>query len=91
LKHALNFTKVTRIFVDEKFLTMILPVAKERGIYLNYIYVMKGNAEGRKSFWSIIGDVRKKRIPPVGIRTATKDTLAYLVFSSGTSGPPKGR
>jgi acyl-CoA synthetase (AMP-forming)/AMP-acid ligase II len=88
LKHALNLTKVTRLFVDEKFFTM-------RGIDLNHIYVMKGNAEGRKSFWSIIWDVRKKRIPPVRIRTATKDTLAYsylrVVFSSGTSGPPKSR
>jgi long-subunit acyl-CoA synthetase (AMP-forming) len=84
IQNALNLTKVTRLFVDEKFLTMVLPVAKERGIDLHHIYVMKGNAE-------VIGDVRKKRIPPVGIRTATKDTLAYLVFSSGTSGPPKGR
>ena len=50
LKHALNLTKVTRIVVDEKFLTMVLPVAKERGIDLNHIYVMKGNAEGRKSY-----------------------------------------
>lgn len=24
-------------------------------------------------------------------RPVTKDTIAYLVFSSGTSGPPKGR
>jgi len=29
---------------------MVLPVAKERGIDLNHIYVMKGNAEGRKSY-----------------------------------------
>ena len=91
LKHALNLTKVTRLFVDKKFLTMVLPVAKERGMDLNHIYLMEGNAKGRKSFWSIIGDVRKNRIPPMGIRTATKDTLAYLVFSSGTSGLPKGR
>jgi len=33
--------------------------------------------------------VRNKKIPPVDIRTATKDTLAYLIFSSGTSGLPK--
>ncbi|KAF8800324.1 acetyl-CoA synthetase-like protein [Phlegmacium glaucopus] len=89
LKHALNLTKVTRLFVDAKFVQTALPVAKELGIDLNHIYVMKGHAKGRKSLWSIIKDVRRNKIPPVGIRTATKDTLAYLVFSSGTSGLPK--
>ena len=90
LKYALTLTKVTRIFVDEKYLKTVLPVAKELGINLNHIYVMRGSDQDRKSFWSIIKDVRRKKIAPVDIRTATKDTLAYLVLSSGTSGLPKG-
>ena len=90
LKHALNLAKVTRLFVDEKFLTTVVPVAAELGIDPNHIYLMKGNSNGRKSFWSIIKDVRRKKIPRVDTRTATKNTLAYLVFSSGTSGLPKG-
>lgn len=90
LKHALNLTKVTRLFVDEKFLPTVVPVATELGIDLNHIYVMKGNPNGRKSFWSIIEDVKRKKISCVDARTATKNTLAYLVFSSGTSGLPKG-
>ena len=90
LKHALNLTKVTRLFVDEKFLTTIMPVATELGIDPNHIYLMRGNSNGRKSFWSIIKDVRRKKIPRVDVRTATKNTLAYLVLSSGTSGLPKG-
>ena len=90
LKHALNLTKVTRLFVDEKFLPTVVPAAKELGIDLAHIYVIKGNVEDRKSLWSIIRDVRRKKIPLVDIRIATKDTLAYLVFSSGTSGLPKG-
>ena len=67
-----------------------MPVAKEVGIDLAHIYVMKGSVKGRKSLWNIIKDVRRKKIPLVDIRIATKDTLAYLVFSSGTSGLPKG-
>jgi long-subunit acyl-CoA synthetase (AMP-forming) len=90
LKHALNLTKATRLFVDEKFLTMVVPVATELGIAPNHIYLMKGNPNGRKSFWSIIEDVRRKKISRVDARTAAKNTLAYLVFSSGTSGLPKG-
>jgi long-subunit acyl-CoA synthetase (AMP-forming) len=90
LKHALNLTKVTRLFVDEKFLTTIVPVATELGINPNHIYLMKGISDGRKSLRSIIEDVRRKKISRVDTRTATKNTLAYLVFSSGTSGLPKG-
>ena len=91
LKHALSLTKVTRLFVDEKFLPTVVPVAAELGMDLNQIYVMKGSSKGRKSFWSIIKDVRERKISRVDIRTATKNTLAYLVFSSGTSGLPKGK
>ena len=90
LKHALNLTKVTCLFVDEKFFPTVVLVAKEVGIDLAHIHVMKGSVKGRKSLWSIIKDVRRKKIPLVDIRIATKDTLAYLVFSSGTSGLPKG-
>jgi acyl-CoA synthetase (AMP-forming)/AMP-acid ligase II len=90
LKHALNLSKATRLFVDEKFLTTILPVATELGMDPNHIYLLRGNSNGRKSFWSIIKDVRNKKISRVDVRTATKDTLAYLVFSSGTTGLPKG-
>jgi acyl-CoA synthetase (AMP-forming)/AMP-acid ligase II len=90
LKHALNLTQVTRLFVDEKFLTTVVPVATELGIDLDHIYMMKGDSNSRKSFWSIIRDVRSKKIPREDARTVTKNTLAYLVFSSGTSGLPKG-
>ena len=90
LKHALNLTNVTRLFVDEKFFTTVVPVATELGIDLNHIYMMKGNSNSRKGFWSIIRDVRRKKISREDVRAVTKNTLAYLVFSSGTSGLPKG-
>jgi acyl-CoA synthetase (AMP-forming)/AMP-acid ligase II len=61
-KHALNLTKVTPIVVDEKFLTMVLPVAKERGIDLNHIYVMKGNAERRKASGASSGTLGRREI-----------------------------
>ena len=92
LKYALNLSKVTRLFVDEKFLPTVVPVATELGMDPNHIYLLKGNSNlnGRKSFWSIIEDVRRRKISRVDARTATKNTLAYLVFSSGTTGLPKG-
>ena len=90
LKHALNLSKATRLFVDEKFLPTVMPVATGLGIDPDHIYLMKGISDGRKSLWSIIEDVRRNKISRVDVRTATKNTLAYLVFSSGTSGLPKG-
>jgi len=95
LRHALQLSKATRVFVDAKFLPIVIPVAKELGIRDDRIYVLKDpkglkEAKGRKSFWSIIKDVRRRKAKIVDVRPAKKDTLAYLVFSSGTSGPPKG-
>lgn len=90
LKHALTLSKATRLFVDAKFLKNVLSVAKEIGMDLNKIHIVKGETEGRRSIRSIIREVRNKQIPPVDIRPAAKDTLAYLIFSSGTSGLPKG-
>ena len=87
LKYALNLTKSTRLFVDEKFLPTVVPAATELGIDSNHIYFIKGNSKGRKSFWSIIEEIKFRVWILVLLR---KNTLAYLVFSSGTSGLPKG-
>lgn len=99
LKHALTLSKATRLFVDEKFLPTVLPVAKAVGLSSDRVYVMKENGaksvkvkksgKERKSFRSIIEGVRKRGTKTIDVRPAGKDTLAYLVFSSGTSGLPK--
>ena len=70
----------------------MLPVAKEVGLSEDRIYLMKetGALKKLKTFRGIIQNVRKRKVPLVDIRPAGKDTLAYLVFSSGTSGLPKG-
>jgi acyl-coenzyme A synthetase/AMP-(fatty) acid ligase len=70
----------------------VLPVAKELSLSEDRIYLMKetGASKKLKTFRGIIQNVRKRKVPLVDIRPAGKDTLAYLVFSSGTSGLPKG-
>jgi acyl-CoA synthetase (AMP-forming)/AMP-acid ligase II len=95
LKHALTLSKVTRLFVDAKFLETVLPVAKEVGLSNDRIYLMgtgttKAVSKDLKTLKGIIQDVRQRKVPTVDIRPVGKDTLAYLVFSSGTSGLPKG-
>jgi len=49
-----------------------------------------GASKKLKTLRGMIQDVRKRKVPLVDIGPAGKDTLAYLVFSSGTSGLPKG-
>ena len=65
-------------------------MAKDVGIPHDKIYLLGGSVKGRPSFDGLIKRVREKNIPRIGVRPAKADTLAYLVFSSGTSGMPKG-
>ena len=54
------------------------------------IYVLGQKIEGLKTFEEMVEDARSRAMAPVSPHPATRDTLAYLMFSSGTTGPPKG-
>jgi acyl-CoA synthetase (AMP-forming)/AMP-acid ligase II len=90
LKHALELSKCTRLFVNSSLLPLVLPMAEKVGIPSSKVYVLGGTAKGRKSFSELVVNAQTKRIPAIAVRPAAKDTLAYLVFSSGTTGLPKG-
>ncbi|PFH48612.1 hypothetical protein AMATHDRAFT_49386 [Amanita thiersii Skay4041] len=89
LKHTLKLSKATCLFVDEKFVPLVLSVVDEVGISSERIYVMTGHVGGKQSFSQMIEQVRMKGIENVGVKDVGEDTLAYLIFSSGTSGLPK--
>ena len=55
------------------------------------IYVLGQKIEGFRTLEEMVEDARSRAIAPVSPRAATRDTIAYLMFSSGTTGPPKGR
>jgi acyl-CoA synthetase (AMP-forming)/AMP-acid ligase II len=65
-------------------------VAKTAGISSNKIYVLGKEAKGQKTFSGLIDGARTKNMKPVDVRPAGKNTLAFLIFSSGTTGRPKG-
>lgn len=100
LKHALSLSKATRLFVGPQFMKSVRTAAAEAGIPQDRIYLIqdassrpRGKAvkgKAKQSLWGIIEDVRGRKLPLVDIRPARENTLAYLVFSSGTSGLPKG-
>ena len=90
LKHALKLSKATCLFVDEKLLSAVLPIAKEVGISSMKIFPMSGHVSGRRSFSQLIDETQRRKADIVPVRSVRKDTLAYLIFSSGTTGLPKG-
>ena len=85
-----NLSKITHLFVSEKLLSVALPVSKKIGLHENQIFLLCGHSSGRKSLSDFIECARKQNIPRVVTRSVKEDTLAYIVFSSGTSGLPKG-
>lgn len=85
-KHAVTLSQATRVFVS----ISLLPLALTSGLPDDRIYVLEGRAERRLSYEDLVSRVRLNRIPRIPVKHATRDTLAYLVFSSGTSGLPKG-
>lgn len=91
--HSLAKAKVTHVFVHASFLSRFLPVSRDIGFPVERIYILEGEDRtglNRPSFGQLIQNVRSNKIPREPVRAAGKDTLAYLVFSSGTSGLPKG-
>ena len=75
--------------MQDQLLPTVDTAAKNVGI--KDIYVLGQKIEGLRTFEEIVEDARSRAIAPVSPRAVTKDTLAYLMFSSGTTGPPKGR
>ncbi|KAG1855928.1 hypothetical protein F4604DRAFT_1590599 [Suillus subluteus] len=84
-KHANSLAKATRIFTSPS----LLQLALTSGLPADRIYLLEGGNKGYTSYDQLISSARKSGIPRLPVRHATKDTLAYLIYSSGTSGPPK--
>ncbi|KAG1849896.1 hypothetical protein DFJ58DRAFT_794277 [Suillus subalutaceus] len=84
-KHAVSLSQATRIFVSPS----LLPLALTSGLPDDRVYLLEGHVEGHLSYEDLVNRARRNRIPRLPVQHATRDTLAYLVFSSGTSGLPK--
>ena len=88
-EYALKLTKPTRAIVQDQLLPTLVPMTEKIGT--ENIYIIGQKIEGFRNLEEMIEDARSRAMAPVSPRPANRDTLAYLVFSSGTTGFPKSR
>jgi long-subunit acyl-CoA synthetase (AMP-forming) len=89
LQHLLTDSTTTRLFVHPSLIGLALQAAKRVGLPEDRIYTIEGDVPNRQSFGQMIDGVIARKTPAVRSRPVKHDTLAYLLFSSGTSGVPK--
>ncbi|KAG2123810.1 hypothetical protein DEU56DRAFT_759917 [Suillus clintonianus] len=80
-KHANSLVQATRIFTSPS----LLPLALTSGLPADQIHLLEGENNDYTNYDQLVSSARKSGIPRLPVRDANKDTLAYLVFSSGTS------
>ena len=85
-ENALKLTKLTQLFMQDQLIQKFVPTAEK----MKSIYVLGQKIEGFRTF-EMVEDARSKNMASISPHPAMKDTLTCLVFSSGTTGPPKGR
>lgn len=90
LDHLFRTSEASRLFVHPSLLPQALEAAQKLGLPDDRVYVLEGRVQGRVTLADAIREVRKRSVPRVPSKPVKRDTLAYLVFSSGTSGLPKG-
>ena len=86
----LRLSSVTCLFASEHLYPHAAAAAKKSGLLEERIFILQGNVTGKLSFPRLIEDFKDRGLPKIATRTVQDDTLAYLMFSSGTTGLPKG-
>jgi acyl-CoA synthetase (AMP-forming)/AMP-acid ligase II len=89
LSNLLSVSTATRLFVHPNLLPIALEAASNAGLPHEHVYVLGGQVAGRKSLGDMIDEIIERKTPVVPVKPVKHNTLAYLLFSSGTSGVPK--
>ena len=90
LRHCLKTSHANHVFVHVNLLPVALSVCHDLGIPKDRVYILEGNApRGFRSFDGMIARAKEQCGRSVRIKQAGKNTLAFLLFSSGTTGLPK--
>lgn len=80
-----------RLFTHSSLYEQALNAVKQVNLQIDCIYLLDTGADLKAAnISSLVENVNLNRIPRQPVVPAKKETVAYLLFSSGTSGPPKG-
>jgi long-subunit acyl-CoA synthetase (AMP-forming) len=92
LEYALSLSKCSHLFVDPEFLPLVIPVEKF-GIPHHNIKLLRdpGQEEAHGHFGKMMNYIKSTNLPQANVHPANNDTIAYLLFTSGTTGLPKGQ
>ncbi|KAI9443382.1 acetyl-CoA synthetase-like protein [Lactarius indigo] len=85
----LKMTGITSLFVSEARYPHVIAAVKEAGLPEDRVFILQGDVPGKVSLPRLIEGVKSRGLPRVPTQTVRDDTVAYLVFSSGTTGLPK--
>jgi long-subunit acyl-CoA synthetase (AMP-forming) len=86
----LKLSGVTCLFTSEQLYPHAVAAAKMIGLSEKSIFILQGEVAGKASLPRLIENVKARGLPKIVTREVQDDTLAYLMFSSGTTGLPKG-
>ncbi|CUA72512.1 hypothetical protein RSOLAG22IIIB_04909 [Rhizoctonia solani] len=93
LAHQLKLARVSHVIVGPSSVSVLKQALQIAGLRDVGMTVMEGCGKharaGELSLQRLVDRTKKCGVQPAGITDARRDTLAYLVFSSGTSGLPK--
>lgn len=91
LGHSLRISKATHIFAHPNLLDTAIRGAQTVGIPLSKLHILEGSSKrGFGCLDDYITRAGKTNTAPIATRPVTNDQLAFLLFSSGTTGLPKG-
>ena len=85
-----KLSNFTHLFVSSKLFSLGLAAAKEMGLAEDRVIILHGHVSGRRSLEDLANHVVSYNIPRVAPQPVHDNSLAYMVFSSGTTGLPKG-
>ncbi|CAE6522608.1 unnamed protein product [Rhizoctonia solani] len=93
LAHQLKLARVSHVIVGPSSVSVLKQALQIAGLRNIGVTIVEGCGKharaGELSLQRLIERTKKRGVQPAGITDAKRDTLAYLVFSSGTSGLPK--
>ncbi|KAI0051427.1 acetyl-CoA synthetase-like protein [Auriscalpium vulgare] len=86
----LRLSKLTCLFVSPALYPTAQAAASDIGLPEDCIFILHGHVDGKRNLPGLIRTVKGRGLASVATQHVRDETFAYMVYSSGTSGLPKG-